>query len=179
MTRYAAFLRGINVGGHRRIAMADLRDLFHGLGHADAQTHLQSGNVAFTGPDDDPARVAAGIEAAITRDLGLSVGVMLRTGDELAHVVAGNPFRDREPDPRKLHVAFLAAVPDTERVAAFEVPPGETAGFAFDGRDVHLHYPDGYGRTRLNHAYLERRLGVAATARNWRTVTALRDLTGG
>ncbi|MPZ63418.1 MAG: DUF1697 domain-containing protein [Propionibacteriales bacterium] len=176
MTTYVALLRGINVGGHNKIGMADLRSMFDTLGYAGARTYLQSGNVVFDAPATDPARLAGAIEAGIAGDFGLSITVLLRTREDLDRVVANSPFVEREADPKKLHVAFLSGVPADERVSAFESPAGENVGFVFDGAEIHLHYPHGYGRTKLTHAYLEKRLGVAATARNWRTVFQLLEL---
>jgi uncharacterized protein (DUF1697 family) len=178
-TKYVALLRGINVAGANHIKMDDLRPLFTGLGHGAVLTYLQSGNVVFAGPDGDPARLAHGIEQAIVDDLGLTVTVLLRTSPELAQVLAGNPYLDREDNPAKLPVTFLAEPPAPGRAAGLQVPPGETAVFTLAGREVYLHCPDGYGRSKLSNAFLERKLGVAATTRNWKSVTALHDMMSG
>ena len=178
MTAYVALLRGINLGGHAKVGMADLRRVFLALGHAEVTTYLQSGNVVFSSPAAQPSRLAAAIEQRIASDLGMTVTVLLRTGDDLARVAAANPFLGRTGDPTKLHVTFLAAAPDRDRAARLEAPAGEAAELALAGREVYLYYPDGYGRTKLDNAFLERRLGVAATTRNWRTVTKLGDLAG-
>ncbi|MEO3786901.1 DUF1697 domain-containing protein [Actinocorallia sp. B10E7] len=178
MPGYIALLRGINVGGGTRIGMAALRELFADLGHSEVKTYLQSGNVLFT--SDRPSEGLAGeLENRIAADLGVNARVLLRTGDDLGRVFAGNPFLDRESDPVKLHVTFLEETPTPEQAAKLERPSGETAEFSLEGREVYLHCPDGYGRTKLNNAFLERRLGIAATTRNWKTVTALRDLATG
>ena len=179
MTRYVALLRGINVGGRTRVGMDDLRRLFVALGHADVESYLQSGNVVFRSPVEEPARVAGEIEQGIARDLGVTVTVLVRTADDLARVVASNPFVSRETDPATLHVTFLADAPDRERVARLATPSGEPDELALVGREVYLHCPNGYGRTKLNNAFIERRLGVAATTRNWRTVTTLGELVSG
>src|SRR5882672_4085362 len=94
--RYAALLRGINVGGNKKIAMADLRLLLSGLGHGEVSTLLQSGNAVFTAPPSDAARLAAQIEAALADQLGLTSSVLLRTHQQLAAVVDGNPFPSAE-----------------------------------------------------------------------------------
>ena len=179
MTRYVALLRGINVGGHTKVRMDDLRSLFAALGHADATTYIQSGNVIFSSPIDESSRLTREIEKRIADDLGVTVTVLLRTRDDLDQVVASSPFAGRDLDPAKLHVTFLAAAPDRERVARFDVPAGEPDEYSIVGREVYLYCPNGYGRTRLNNAYIERRLGVAATTRNWRVVSKLRDLMAG
>jgi uncharacterized protein (DUF1697 family) len=177
MTTYIALLRGINVGGNAKIAMKDLRGLFEDMGFETVRTYLQSGNVVFGAPDaQSPADIATGIEKRIADDLGVSVTVLLRTSASLADTLARSPYADREDDPTKLHVTFLAQKPAAEQSARLEVPAGETAVFTLVGDEIHLHVPGGYGRTKLNNAFIERRLGVPATTRNWKTVNALHDL---
>jgi uncharacterized protein (DUF1697 family) len=177
MTRHVALLRGINLGARNKILMADLRRLFADLGYGDVETYLQSGNVVFTSEAKDPSRLARDVERRIAHDLDLDVTVLVRTGVDLARLAEKNPFLSREQDLAKLHLTFLADTPEQKRVTGLEKPTGESAEFSLDGREVYLHCPEGYGRTRLNNAFFERRLGVAATTRNWKTVTALRDLT--
>jgi uncharacterized protein (DUF1697 family) len=173
-----ALLRGINVAGANKIKMADLARLFAGLGHTDIQTYLQSGNVVFsTTTGADPENLVPPIEKAILNELGLTVTVLLRTGPELAQVLAGNPYLNHQDDLTKLHVTFLANAPDPDRASAVQIPSGESAKFTLAGREVYLHCPDGYGRTKLNNAFFEKKLSVPATTRNWRSVIALHDLT--
>lgn len=177
MSRYVALLRGINVGATNRIAMPDLRRLVEGLGHEDVTTYLQSGNVVFTSAKRDGSKLAGGIERAIADELGLTVPVLVRSDAELTAVLDGSPYADRQDDPTRLLVAFLATAPTKAKVAELAVPGGEHVEFTVAGREVHLHYPDGgYGRTKFTNAYLEKRLGVVATTRNWKSVRALRDL---
>ncbi len=179
MERYVALLRGVNVG-NTRLAMADLRRLVTGLGHEDVKTYLQSGNVAFTSPPTKAEILAEGIERVITAELGLTVPVLVRSGTELAAVADGNPYAGKQDDPTRLLVAFLSAAPTAARVAGLTVPAGENLEYAVAGREVFLHYPDGgYGRTKFTNAYLEKKLGVVATTRNWKSVCALRDLAAG
>ncbi|WP_319464130.1 DUF1697 domain-containing protein [Micromonospora sp. RTP1Z1] len=175
-TRHVALLRGVNVGT-TRLAMADLRRLVAGLGHEDVKTYLQSGNVVFTSTATDTAKLARGIERALADELGLDVPVQVRTGAELAAVAEGSPYADRQDDPTRLLVAFLAAPAAKPRVAELTVPAGENVEYTVAGREIHLHFPDGgYGRTKFTNAYLEKKLGVVATTRNWKSVCALRDL---
>ena len=174
--RYVALLRGVNVGT-TRIAMADLRRLVADLGHQDVQTYLQSGNVVFTSTAKATGKLAEGIERAIADELGLSVPVLVRSGAELTAVIEGSPYADRQDDPTRLLVAFLATAPAKAKVAALTVPGGENVEYTVAGREIHLHFPDGgYGRSKFTNAYLEKQLGVVATSRNWKSVRALRDL---
>lgn len=179
MRTYAALLRGVNVGKNK-LAMSDLRALLTGLGCHDVQTYLQSGNAVFAA-DQAPTEqntLAQAIEQALA-ELGVSSRVLLRTGVQLAGVLAGNPFLDREADPTKLHVTFLADAPAADRSRQLEVPAGETASLHLHDKEVYLHCPDGYGRTKLTNSFLESRLATVATTRNWRTVIALTELAGG
>lgn len=177
MVTHVALLRGINVGGHTKVGMEDLRRVFLALDLAGVKTYLQSGNVIFTDDADESSRLAGDIEKRVARDLGMATRVLLRTKDDLAQVVTNNPFRTSELDPSKLHVTFLAGTPDPQWAALLETPIREPDEFALVGREVYLHCPNGYGRTKLNNAYIERRLGVIATTRSWNTVTKLHNLT--
>ena len=174
---YVALLRGINVGGRKKVSMADLRALVEAVGAEDVATHLQSGNVILRSREP-AAALGPAIEAAIERELGIDVTVVLRTGAQLRKVVGGNPLAGRESDPKKLHVAFLAETPERSRVAKLDPARAEPDVFHVAGREIYLHYPNGYGRSKLTNAWLEQQLGVAATTRNWRTVTRLAELAG-
>jgi uncharacterized protein (DUF1697 family) len=174
---YAALLRGINVGRNKRIAMADLRTLVEGLGHESVRTHLQSGNVVFDSPKRSDKALAGALEKAIASELGMDVTVIVRSSGELAAVIAAAPFAGRTDDPKQIHVAFLAEKPKAAAVKAFGIEEFAPDELEVIGREAHLLYPDGYARTKLTHAVLERKLGVRATSRNWRTVTAIADLT--
>ncbi len=176
METYVALLRGINVSGKNPMAMEALRDLFASLGHDDVRTYLQSGNVAFRSRRGDPAKIAGAIEARIARDLGLTVPVLLRTRAQIADVLGRNPFAVTRAEPATLHVTFLAALPDPAAAAALEATRSLPDACSIVGREVYLHCPDGYGRTKLNNTFLERKLGVGATTRSWKTVTKLAEL---
>jgi len=175
VTSYVALLRGINVGGSNKVPMAELRALFEALGYPDAQTYIQSGNVVFSARAGESALVAD-IEAAIEETFSLQVPVVVRSRAQLAAVVASSPF-DRAA-PTAVHVAFLSGRPRTASVAALDPDRSPPDTFAVVGREVYLHYPNGSGRSKLTVDYLERVLGVRATARNWNTVTKLLAMTG-
>jgi len=159
--------------------MAEVRKVFGDLGYREVQIYLQTGNVVFEHTGGEPDGVAAEVEKHIYDDLGVATTVLLRTEAELAAVLAGNPYLDVVDDLTKLHVTFLAAEPTPALAAALEVPQGETAQFTLAGRDVYLHTPQGYGRTKINNAFLEKQLGVSATTRGWKTVATLADLAAG
>ena len=180
MTRYVVLLRGINVGGRKRVAMSDLRELLGSLGYSDVATYLQSGNAVFTSPRDDPAGLAREIERRLARDLGMEVPVVIRTREELAKVVEGNPFPEAASDPIRLHVSFLSGEPDRKRLAGVDPRTYEPERFELGDRVIYLWYPNGLGKAKLNDAFWRRLdLGVHATDRNWNTVTKLLSLAGG
>ncbi|SCG61233.1 DUF1697 domain-containing protein [Micromonospora humi] len=179
MTRYAALLRGVNVGS-TRLAMADLRRVVTDLGHDDVKTYLQSGNVVFSSPPTRDEVLAEGIAKRLADELGLRVPVLVRDAGELAAVADTSPYAGRQDDPTRVLVAFLSAAPEPARARGLAVPAGEEMEYAVAGRELHLHYPAGnYGRTKFTTAYLEKTLGVVVTVRNWKSVLALRDLTAG
>ena len=179
MPAYAALLRAINLGSRNKIAMPDLRRLFEdGLGATDVATHVQSGNVVFRLAERSPAKVEAAIEKRIADGLGLDIKVLVRSKAQLEKVVTASPFA-ATADVTKLHVTFLVDKPAADRVAAVDPSPFLPDEFAVIGREVHLHVPNGYGRTKLNNAFFEKKLAQPATTRNWRTVTTLAEMTGG
>jgi uncharacterized protein (DUF1697 family) len=174
MGTHIAMLRGINVGARNKIKMADLEALFVGLGHTAVVTYIQSGNVVFESRSKRASSLASGIEARITRDLGLDVRVLMRTPAELANVLRVNPFLKSGADPARLHVTFLDAA-TARAVGEYHAGVDE---FRVIGREVFLHCPDGYGNTKLNNGFFEKRLQVIATTRNWKTVNKLVELAG-
>ena len=169
---FVALLRGINLAGRNKVPMAELRSALESLGLEDVVTYIQSGNVVFRGRGG-VRDLAASIEGGIEEVFGIDVVVLLRTPTELRKVAADNPFLRAGADPSKLHVVFLSGKPTKEAAAGLDAdrsPPGE---FALGGREVYLHLPTGFGRSKLTVDYFERTLGVAGTARNWKTVTKL------
>lgn len=174
---YVALLRGINLGARNRIAMADLRALLESLGAEDVETYVQSGNVVFKSAHR-PGDLTAAIEAGIHDELGLEVTVLVRTRQQLEKLVARNPFTGGRRESAKLHVTFLAGEPDRAKVRRLDPARAEPDEFRVAGREIYLHCPAGYGRSKLTNAYFEKQLGVAATTRNWKTVTNLAELAG-
>jgi uncharacterized protein (DUF1697 family) len=174
--RYAVLLRGVNVGGRNKIAMADLRRILTELGYADVQTHLQSGNAVLSS-ELPPTTLASEVGAALGAQLGLRCAVLIRTGADLAEVVASNPL-GREPDnPSHYFVAFLSAAPDPAAVARLQDQDFGPDRAWIGGSHGYMWCPNGMADTKLTYALLEKRLGVVATARNWNTVRKLAELT--
>ena len=184
MPSHVALLRGVNVGGVK-LAMADLRAVLSSLGYADVSTYIQSGNAVFSADPADPAALAADIEAALDKQLGMRPRVLVLTRDELAQVIQDTPYPD-EPNPKMVHAVFLAEEPGPEQVAvvaeteqkAAEKGCRDTARYV--GRVLFLHTPDGFGRSELAIQLARRACPMSVkgggTARNWATVTKLLGL---
>lgn len=183
MTRYALLLRGVNVGGHRKLPMADLKTVLAGLGHTDVSTYLQSGNAVVTAKRTTVAKLAAQVQDALAAELGVQTRVLARTHSELAAVVAANPFPDAAADkPAWLHVAFLTAAPDKKAASALDADALAPDEFALGDHAVYLRFVNSPGRSRLveivTKAVLKSSPDAVATARNWNTVLKLTELTG-
>jgi uncharacterized protein (DUF1697 family) len=175
--RYIALLRGINVGGNKKISMAGLRDLLSALEYTDVATYINSGNAVFTSRRSDPAELARQIEDRIARDLGMSVTVLVRTRDDLAAVVEAFPFPDAATSPTSLHhILFLSAQPDGERLAELDPHQFAPDEFAVGDRVIYLKLPNGVAGGQLTYNFWEKRFGLRATSRTWNTVTKILDL---
>jgi uncharacterized protein (DUF1697 family) len=175
--RYVALLRGINVGPHKRMAMADLRALLAGLGYDEVQTLLQSGNAVFAA-EGSPEQVTRELKDKIATELGIEVEIVVRTRDELASVVKRDPLGDVAGDPKRYQVSFLSAEPKPEvsrELAALDFAPEQCV---FSGREIYAWHPDGIHSSKLAKQLSDRRLGVTATARNWNTVVKLLAMMG-
>ena len=189
MASHVALLRGINVGGRNKVPMAELREVVASLGHTGVSTYIQSGNVLFSTGEADAGKLAAALEAAISERFGLWAAVVVLSRDELADVLAANPYPD-EPNPRLVHVVFLNAEPPQDlldRIAAAEsavAAKGSRDTVRAAGQALYLHTPDGYGTSELAQAVLkilsppakQKKQAVVATARNWATATKLLSL---
>ena len=154
--------------------MKDLKLLFEKNGCVDVQTYIQSGNGAFRATAA-PGRLATQLTAAISRTHQFEPLVLVLTKDEVEGTAAQNPYRDPDTDPRSVHIFFLAERPKKPDLKALEALKASTERFTLKGKAFYLHAPEGIGRSKLA-ARVERLLGVAATARNWRTVTTLLDM---
>ena len=175
-TRYVALLRGINVGRAHQVDMPRLREVLAARGHGEVRTHLRSGNVVLDSPLPE-TELAADLAAAIESEFGFAVPVVVRTGAEIAAVVAGDPFATVATDPARYLVTFMAEAPDPARVDA--LPPPEGGGeYLVRGRELYLWLPDGIAGTPLASWKWDTLLGRPGTARNWNTVTKLAALAG-
>jgi uncharacterized protein (DUF1697 family) len=173
-TRYVALLRGINVGSARRVAMPRLREVLTARGYGDVRTLLNSGNVVLDSglPEDELAR---DLTTAIAGEFGIDVPVVVRTGAEIAAVVAADPLGELVTDPSRYSVTFLPEPPAADRIAA--LPPPERGEYRLLGRELYLWLPEGMAVAPMGTWPWDRLLGVAGTNRNWNTVGKVLALT--
>ncbi|HWW83219.1 MAG TPA: DUF1697 domain-containing protein [Vicinamibacterales bacterium] len=176
MKTYVALIRGINVGGNRRLPMAVLTDLLEDLGCVDVRTYIQSGNVVFRSATSDRSSLARQLTVVVSKTHGFEPHVLLLTPKELEHAAADNPYSEAAKNPQALHLFFLDEPPKTPDTAAMEKLKTKTERYQLEGKIFYFYTPDGFGRSKLG-AAAERLLGVPATARNWRTVTTLVEMT--
>jgi uncharacterized protein (DUF1697 family) len=176
MASYVALLRGINVGGHRRVPMANLRKVFETIGHAEVATYIASGNVVFDSPKRATRALADELEIAILEEFGFEVDVVVRSAAEMASVVAQNPFRKAAAIPKeRLYVAFpTRPIAGANLSIDHSFAPDE---FGVGRFAIYLHRPAGFSQpTKLTDAYLSKVAGSPVTTRNWNTVTKLAGL---
>lgn len=175
--RYAVLIRGINVGRAKRISMADLRGLLEELGYRDVRTLLQSGNAVLTAPPRRHGQLAAAISTAIADRIGVSARVLVRTRDEVAAAIEGNPFPVL--DGSKFMVMFLTERPDPVPLAAIDPAEFAPEQFAVGDRVLYVWCANGVLDSPILQQLSEKRLNVVATTRNWNTVTKLLTMLDG
>jgi uncharacterized protein (DUF1697 family) len=172
-----SLLRGVNLGGHRKVKMDDLRALYESLGFADVQTYINSGNVLFKTTGRDLVRLRKRIEDAIEGACGFRSDVILRTPSDLRGAIARNPFAARPGmDGSKLAIHFLAAEPSAaarEEVVAIDAAPEE---LHCSERELYIYYTNGMARPKLSLAAVEKTLRMSGTSRNWNTVRKLLEM---
>ena len=173
MPVYISLLRAVNVTGHNSIKMAGLKQMFESLGFSAVTTYLQSGNVVFTSERSDTAALRKRIETAIGKRFGMEVTVIVKTAAEFTTVIEGNPF-----DHERVFVTFLAAAPASVSVDELNKVRKADELIIVKNSIVYFLCPGSYGTTKLSNIFLEKKIGVAATTRNWKTVTALAELAG-
>lgn len=176
MTKYIAILRGINVGGKRKILMADLKELFIEIGFADIQTYIQSGNVIFnTKRKDDNIELANKIEQSIAKNYDFKVPVIVRNVEELNEAISNNPFFEKN-DIERLHLTFLKEVPETEKLDKIKTYDYSPYKFEIKDKNVFVYCSGKYSDSKLTNKFFESKLKVLATTRNWKTVLKLLEL---
>lgn len=176
---YIALLRGINVSGHHKIKMTDLKQLFLDLGYRNVATYIQSGNVIFKSNIKEPIFIEDTVITAIQKHFGHDIKVLVLTKNELTTIFDSNPFLAKDPtmDISKLHVTILNNKPDLAGIQTIEILVATNNDeFQLIENTIYLHCPNGYGNTKLNNNLFEKKLMATATTRNWNTISKLVEL---
>ncbi len=189
MKTYISILRGINVGGQKKILMADLKKLYESLNFLNVKTYIQSGNVIFDYQETEnlnenkvilqeiqqniPQQIADKIANKITEQYGFQVPIIIRDVEEIESCIKNNPFIGKYADFDKFHVSFLSQTPTESNIDKLKEGYFGDDEYLILGKEVYLYCPNGYGITKLSNNFLENKLKVIATTRNWKTVNEL------
>jgi uncharacterized protein (DUF1697 family) len=174
MNTFISMLRGINVGGQKRLRMETLRGLYEELGFINVRTYVQSGNVVFDSSAIKRSELVGKIEAHLQNNLDYHVDIFIRQADDMQRILSCNPFlMDRIEDPSKCLVTFYYQAPSETVLSKLIAPAGITDEFALSDMEAYIFCPIGYGKTKLSNSFFERKLGIPVTTRNWNTVNAL------
>jgi uncharacterized protein (DUF1697 family) len=177
MTTFLSLLRGINVGGNRKVKMDALKAVHAALGHSDVLTYIQSGNVIFKSDITDISQLQQQIADNFATTFGFHSEVIIRTSDELNAIIAQNPFQNQpDRDPKWIAVLFLATLPTPTAQEALRASYTGPEEIFCSGKEVYIYYPDGIGRSKLSHSFLEKKLQTSGTARNLNTILKLQEL---
>jgi len=173
MTKYVAFLRGINVGGKNKVKMETLREVFGALGFQNVKTYINSGNVIFETVKTDDNKLVAEIEKAIRAEFSLNIKVMVRTVAEIEYILKNNPLDGKFENDKDLHVLFLDEYLTEEKRELLLSNNNENEMFAVRNREIFCLLRVSFSDSLLGKNYIGKKLKVSATARNWRTVNKI------
>lgn len=177
MKQYIALLRGINVGGYRKIRMDDLRKMFREMGHDRVSTYIQSGNVVFSASVSEPSKLDSAIRRQIKKTFGHEVPVMIRTPEEIAAGLARFPFKEKEG--WKGYISFLGGEPIGTTIKELESLSSEIEKFKAGEQILYsLVNKQTDKKTRFSNSFVEKNLGLSSTTRNLRTVRKILELAG-
>ncbi len=168
--KYAAFLRGINVGGKNKIKMETLREILSAEGFENVKTYINSGNIIFETSKSDDKKLAEQIEKAIEKEFGLNIKTMVRSTDEIKNIVENNPFDGQFENDKDLHVFFLDEQMSNEKRDLLLSNNNENEKYFVRDREIFCLLKISVLDSLMGKDYIGKKLKVSATARNWRTV---------
>lgn len=174
--RYVALLRGINVGGNTMIKMEELRKTFEALGFKNVATYINSGNLGFDATKSTEETLVTKIEKAIEKDFGKPVPVMVRQQKDIERILAANPFDGEYGSHKEMHVLFLKEEMPKEKRDRLFLAASEKERFEVKGREIYCHSLLGVADSLLGKGFIEKKLKLSVTGRNWRTVEKLVQL---
>ncbi len=172
MRRRIALLRGINVGGRKKILMADLRSLCETMGWRDVKSYIQSGNLIFDS-DKTSASLEHMLQKVLLEKYGFEVPVIVRSPEELQISITKNPFLNKDMDINRLHLTLLQSRPSADKVERTRTYHYEPDRFHIDDKEVFIYCEGKFHLSKLTNSFFEKKLNVAATTRNWKTVMKL------
>jgi uncharacterized protein (DUF1697 family) len=174
MTTHLALLRGINVSGHNMIKMEALKTTLEAIGFKNVQTYIQSGNVFVDTDEDNASKVGFLIKQEIFKVFGHEVPIVVINKQDLEACFKNNPFlKEKDADIKKLYVAFVSISLRSESINDLKISQFKPDEASIDGNRIFIKYAVGAGKTRFDQKYIEKKLNVTATIRNWNTVTQL------
>ncbi|MBD0383018.1 DUF1697 domain-containing protein [Paenibacillus sedimenti] len=177
MPKYVSLLRGINVSGQKIIKMDHLRGIYESMNFGQVISYIQSGNVIFNSTEEDVGLLRDRIQSELARVFVFEVPVVVRTPKELEEVVSRNPFLDvNASENESLYVAFLAKEPSAEAIVKLNTYQNEIDQYHVLRREVYILCRKGFGKSQFSNNFLEKKLAVTATTRNWETVNKLIQL---
>ena len=177
MTKHLALLRGINVSGHNMIKMEALKTALEAVGFTDVVTYIQSGNVFVETEEESSFGVGFKIKQEIFKTFGHEVPVIVIGKNDLELCFKNNPFlKQKDVDTKKLYVAFISKELSSSAINELKISQFKPDEAVIDGNIIFIKYDIGAGKTRLDQKYIEKKLNVTATIRNWNTVTKLLEM---
>ena len=177
MKKHLALLRGINVSGHNMIKMEALKNMLENMGYSDVETYIQSGNVFVTTDEESGSAVGFAIKQEIYKVFGHDVPVIVVTKNDLEMCFKNNPFlKEKEVDTKKLYVAFISKELPSSAINELKISQFKPDEAVIDGNRIFIKYDIGAGKTRLDQKYIEKKLNVVATMRNWNSVSKLLEM---
>ena len=177
MKTHLALLRGINVSGHNMIKMDSLKTVLENAGFQNVRTYIQSGNVFVDSEEEHGASVGFKIKQEIFKELGLEVPIVVVSKEDLSACLKNNPYlQEKECDTKKLYVAFLSKELQGSAINDLKISQFKPDEAAIDRSRIYIKYAVGAGKTRLDQKYIEKKLNLVATIRNWNTVSTLLEM---
>jgi uncharacterized protein (DUF1697 family) len=177
MIKYLALLRGINVSGHNMIKMDALKKMLENMGFQNVETYIQSGNIFFDSEEENAASVGFKIKQEISKVFGYDVPVIMVSKTDLELCFKNNPYlKEKECDIKKLYVAFISIELTAAAINDLKISNFKPDEAAIDSNRIYIKYAIGAGKTNLDQKYIEKKLNVVATIRNWNTVTKLLEI---
>lgn len=176
--KYIALLRGINVSGQKKVPMAALRDALAEAGLNNIATYIQSGNVVFDHAKTRHQHLKQLIEKTIEKTFHFDAPVTIRTHKEIATTLAGLPFKDinETQDSAKILVSFLSRKVERTELEPLIATATANEQIGISNNNLYLYCPEGYGKSRLSNNFIEKKLKLGATTRNWKTVKMLYEM---